>query len=210
MARLRWLTAKVKAIQLEKTFKKLGYSFFTNGDLNLNIIGIRNSSGRADVFDDSINVLYKVDGEWVWDAYEVTTEPGPSILKRPLKSVQHKGTAILVPGQYRGTYQLGWHGNAQSGHSALCQRGGEVKVWRDNNRDAKPDTHGPEDQGWFGINIHKHRGARARVNVGGASAGCQVFKDSVDFAIFMETCRDSADKYGNSFTYTLLDEKDLV
>ena len=210
MAKIKGLAAKIEAERIEKTLGRLGYAFFKKGDYNLNIIGIRNSSGKPDTFDDSINLLYKISGNWVWDTYEITTEPGPNILRRPLKSVQDKGTAILVPGQYRSAYRIGWHGSSTNGHTALCQRGREVSVWRDNNRDAIPDTHGPEDKGWFGINIHKHRGSGARINTGGVSAGCQVFRDSIEFAEFMETCRDSEDKYGNSFTYTLIDEKDLV
>lgn len=210
MPKITGLAAKIEAKRIAKVLANMNYAFFTKGDYNLNIIGIRSSSGRADVFDDSINLLYKENGAWTWSVYEVTTEPGPSILKRPLESVKHKGTAILVPGQYRSTYQIGWHGNKRAGHSALCQRGGEVKVWRDNNRDAKPDLHGPEDEGWFGINIHKHRGVRARVNVGGASAGCQVFRNSLDFVDFMNICKKSADIYGNSFTYTLINEEDLI
>jgi len=210
MARLTGLAAKVIAEQYKQTLNEKGFAFFENGDYNLNIIGVRSDSGDASKFDDFINVLYKVSGSWICDSYPVTTEPGPSILKRPLREVAHKGTAILVPDQYRSTYQIGWHGNRDRGHMALCQRGGKVSVWRDNNRDLKPDYHGPEDVGWYGINIHKHRGSDARVNTGGASAGCQVFQSSVDFAEFMETCSDARDRWGNNFTYTLIEEKDLV
>ena len=209
MSKLIGLPAKVHKDYLKAALSRKGYAFFENGDLNLNIIGIRNKSGDASKFDDSINIVYKINGEWVCDVYQVTTEPGPSILRRPLKEVSHKGTAILVPGQYRSTYIIGWHGSRDRGHMALCQRGGKVSVWRDNNRDAKPDYHGPEDVGWYGINIHKHRGADSRVNTGGVSAGCQVFRSSRDFSEFMETCSDARDKWGNSFTYTLLDEADL-
>lgn len=207
MAKLVGLAAKVLADQYNRVLSEKGFKFFENGDYNLNIIGVRNNSGDASRFDDFINVFYKVNGAWVCDSYPVTTEPGPSILKRPLKSVAHKGTAILVPGQYTSTYKIDWHGNRDRGHMALCQRGGQVSVWRDNNRDSKPDYHGPEDVGWYGINIHKHRGSDARVNTGGASAGCQVFQSSRDFAEFMETCDEAKDKWGNSFTYTLLEEK---
>ena len=207
MAKLTGLAAKVLADQYKKVLEDKGFAFFENGDYNLNIIGVRNDSGDASKFDDFINVLYKVDGDWVCDTYPITTEPGVSILRRPLKAVAHKGTAILVPNQYRGTYKIDWHGNQHKGHMALCQRGGQVSVWRDNNRDSTPDTHGPEDKGWYGINIHKHRGSDARVNTGGVSAGCQVFQSSKDFAEFMETCDDARDKWGNSFTYTLLEEK---
>ena len=209
MAKLTGFAAKMMADQYRQALTDKGYAFFENGDLNLNIIGVRNDSGDASKFDDSINVIYKLEGEWVVDVYPVTTEPGTSILRRPLKEVEHKGTAILVPGQYRSTYKIDWHGSSEKGHVALCQRGGKVKVWRDNNRDTTPDYHGPEDEGWYGINIHKHRGSDARVNTGGSSAGCQVFQSSMDFAEFMETCEDASDKYGNKFTYTLLEERDL-
>ena len=207
MAKLVGLAAKVLADQYNRVLSEKGFKFFENGDYNLNIIGVRNNSGDASRFDDFVNVFYKVNGAWVCDSYPVPTEPGPSILKRPLKSVAHKGTAILVPGQYTSTYKIDWHGNRDRGHMALCQRGGQVSVWRDNNRDSKPDYHGPEDVGWYGINIHKHRGSDARVNTGGVSAGCQVFQSSRDFAEFMETCDEAKDKWGNSFTYTLLEEK---
>ena len=209
MAKLTGFAAKMLADQYKQALTNKGYAFFENGDLNLNIIGVRNDSGDASKFDDSINVIYKVNGDWVADVYPVTTEPGVNILKRPIKEVRHKGTAILVPDQYRSTYIIGWHGSREKGHTALIQRGGQVTVWRDNNRDTTPDYHGPEEEGWFGINIHKHRGSDARVNTGGVSAGCQVFQSSVDFAEFMETCEDAAEKYGNKFTYTLLDERDL-
>tara|TARA_B100000963_G_C22615551_1_gene667138 strand:- start:1433 stop:2077 length:645 start_codon:yes stop_codon:yes gene_type:complete len=209
MAKLTGLSAKVMVEQYKKVFSQKGYAFFENGDYNLNIVGVRNDSGDASKFDDFLNVLYKVDGEWVCDVYPATTEPGTSILKRPIKAVRHKGTAILVPDQYRSTYRIGTHGGKRS-YTALVQRGGKVRVARDNNRDSKPDYHNPEEEGWFGINIHKHWGSDARVNTGGVSAGCQVFQSSKDFYEFMDTCQQSADTWGNSFTYTLIEEKDLL
>lgn len=209
MAKLKGLCAKIMAEKYQKIFENKGYAFFEKGDYNLNIIGVRNDSGDASKFDDFIVVLYKVLSEWVCDIYPITTEPGTSILKRPIKEVRHKGTAILVPDQYRSTYRIDWHGNKQRGHMALCQRGGQVRVWRDNNRDTKPDYHGAEEEGWFGINIHKHRGSSARINTGGVSAGCQVFQSSEDFYKFMDICETSSSKWGNSFTYTLLEEQDL-
>jgi len=209
MARLTGLSAKIMVEQYKKVFAEKGYAFFEKGDYNLNIVGVRNNSGSASKFDDFLNVLYKVDGDWVCDVYAATTEPGTSILRRPIKEVRHKGTAILVPDQYRSTYRIGTHGGKRS-YTALVQRGGKVRVVRDNNRDSKPDYHNPEEEGWFGINIHKHWGSDARVNTGGVSAGCQVFQSSKDFYEFMDTCQESADKWGNSFTYTLIREDDLL
>ena len=209
MAKLTGLAAKVVADQYKRVLENKGFAFFENGDHNLNIIGVRNDSGDASKFDDFINVLYKEAGEWVCDTYPVTTEPGTSILRHPLKSVAHKGTAILVPGQYRSTYKIGWHGNRDRGHMALCQRGGKVSVWRDNNRDRKADIDGPREKGMFGINIHRQWGSDDREYTGGVSAGCQVFRSSKDFYEFMEICHVAAEMYSNSFTYTLINDVDL-
>ena len=209
MAKLTGLSAKVMVKQYKSAFEKKGYAFFENGDYNLNIVGVRNDSGDASKFDDFLNVLYRVGDEWVCDIYPATTEPGTSILKRPIKEVRHKGTAILVPDQYRSTYRIGTHGG-KTRYTALIQRGSKVRVVRDNNRDSKPDYHNPEEEGWFGINIHKHGGSDARLNTGGVSAGCQVFQSSKDFYEFMDTCDEASQRWGNSFTYTLLDERDLL
>ncbi len=208
MARLTGLCAQMMVEKYKKVFLNKGYSFFEKGEYNLNIVGVRNDSGDASKFDDFINVIYKVDEKWVCDVYPVTTEPGTSILRLPIKSVRHKGTAILVPDQYRSTYKIGLH-NGKRKYTALIQRGGKVKVARDNNRDRTPDYHNPEEEGWFGINIHRHWGSDARVNTGGVSAGCQVFQDSRDFYEFMDTCELASEHWGNSFTYTLLREQDI-
>jgi hypothetical protein len=203
MSKISGLQSRIIKDQFKSTLESKGYVFFERGDYNLNIISVRNDSGRADRFDDSLNVMYKIDGEWVVDTYVITTEPGPKILRRP---INEKGTAILVPDQYRGTYKIGRHKT----YTALCQHGGRVKVWRDDNRDSEPDYVGPEDEGWYGINIHKHSGPDDRENPGGSSAGCQVFQSTVDFLEFMSTCHQAASKYSNSFTYTLLNEEDLL
>ena len=205
MAKLQGLQARKIASQFKEALTAKGYAFFEKGDYNINIVGVRNESGRADVFDDFMNVIYKVNGEWVVDSYVITTEPGTSILRRPINS---KGTAILVPDQYRSTYKIDIHGGKRK-YTALCQRSGEVQVWRDGNKDGKPDYVGSKDKGFYGINIHRQWGSDEREYTGGVSAGCQVFQSSVDFYEFMETCNKAADKWGNSFTYTLINEADL-
>jgi hypothetical protein len=42
------------------------------------------------------------------------------------------------------------------------------------------------------------------------SEGCQVFKRKSDFLEFMRICNQSAKVQGNSFTYTLLESKDIL
>ena len=41
------------------------------------------------------------------------------------------------------------------------------------------------------------------------SAGCQVFSKESDFNEFMDVCRKASDVWGNSFTYTLIESKDI-
>ena len=206
MARLTGADAEVFVKKLIDAFQKNGYSFFEKGDYNLNIVGVRNNSGKADRFDDNINVAYKVDGDWVVDAYTATTEPGVNILKRPIVK---GGTAILIPGQYKGAYKIDTHGGKRR-YLAVCQRNKPVKIWRDDNRDRKPDYSGKVHEGMFGINIHRQWGPDDREYTGGVSAGCQVFQSSKDFYEFMETCQVSSSEWGNCFSYTLLNEDDLI
>lgn len=206
MGRLTGANAEILVKKFKKTCLKKGYKFFERGDYNLNIVGVRNDSASADTFDDNINVFYKIDNKWVVDCYPATTEPGTRILQKPIVK---GGTAILIPGQYSSVYKIDIHGGKRK-YKALCQRLGDVKIWRDDNRDRSPDYTGPVHEGRFGINIHRQWGADDREYTGGVSAGCQVFQSAVDFYQFMETCDVAAQQYSNSFTYTLLDEKDLL
>lgn len=164
---------------------------------NLNIFGIRNTKRRINEFDDFLYVIYRdYKLDWRIHQWQITTDPGLSVLKNP---VNQKGTAILVPGQYKSCYKLGLH---HQSYKALVQQGGPVKVYRDNNRDAIHDfDENTIDEGFFGINIHK--AGTNSTQVDGWSAGCQVFKKQRDFDDFIKLCDESAEIYGNSFTYTL-------
>jgi hypothetical protein len=75
--------------------------------------------------------------------------PGTASLRRPLNS---KGTAILKEGQYTDVYSIDLH---QGKYEALCQRNGNVEVYRDGDKDDTPELTGKTFKGMFGINIHK-------------------------------------------------------
>jgi len=45
--------------------------------------------------------------------------------------------------------------------------------------------------------------------VNGYSAGCQVVQDPQDYLVHMTLVRQARINWGNSFTYTLINEKDL-
>lgn len=185
---------------LLQAVKALGHTVFTNGDYNLNIIGIRNPVPVVNKFDDMICVVYKENGQWITRSYPATTDPGTYWLANPMKVT---GTAIMVPGQYSGAYKIGKH---RGSYEALVQTGGKVKVWRDGNRDEILDyeAEDAEYDGYFGINIHRATAHGASPEVNKWSAGCQVFQESEDFAEFMEIVNKSAEVYGDTFTYTLI------
>tara|TARA_R100000808_G_C2132719_1_gene141623 strand:+ start:593 stop:1219 length:627 start_codon:yes stop_codon:yes gene_type:complete len=208
MATLKGLHARITAELFKEVLEDKGYVFFDgNKSYNINIIGVRNSSNSSKSFDDSLLVIYRnILLEWQVESYQITTDPGPYILRKPINP---DGTAILVPDQYRGVYKIGLHGGSFR-HTALIQRGGKVKVYRDDDKDSKLEMDERKIQeGMFGINIHRHSRPAEREYVNGTSAGCQVFKNSKEFADFLEVCNISADKFGNSFTYTLLEEADI-
>jgi len=185
-----------------------GYKWFESGNYNLNIVGVRNSETHGKVtnkFDDCITVSYNIDGEEKFHCFSATTDPG-SHWERNL--LNKDGVAILVPNQYRSSHEIRKH---QGKYEALCQKK-PVKVYRDNNKDSKYDMLEENiHEGIFGINIHK---AGSRINgstqIDKWSAGCQVFSKESDFNQLMGLAYKAKDLYGNSFTYTLIESKDLV
>lgn len=200
------LYSKCKVCDFKKLFNKKGYSYFENGNYNVNIIGVRSNQNNkvTNKYDDYLVVIYNTNTGWKRHIYNITTEPGLKLMKAPSNS---KGTAILAPGQYKGAYKIDKH---RGKYYALCQRNAVVKVYRDNNRDTvydyKPET---IDTGMFGINIHRSNEFWTRSTIDGYSAGCQVFNDPKEFNSFMTIIKKAADIFGNKFTYTLITEEDI-
>lgn len=199
---------KIKGLSYEKVQKiyaKKGYKFFDKGQYNLNIFGIRCATD-TNLFDDYLCVAYRDKNNkehvLVWEA---TTDPGRHWLNNPMNK---KGTAIVVPGQYPGSHKIGKH---QGKYVALRQKG-LIKVYRDDDRDNEHDLDpNTIDEGRkFGINIHRSNPNDESTIVNKWSAGCQVFSKVKDFNIFMWLCKLAAKRYSNSFTYTLLEDKDVL
>ena len=194
--------------QIQTAVQSKGHKFFENGDYNVNIVGVRNSATDNKVtnkFDDWMTISYKVNGEWNFHCYDCTTDPGKYWVDNLLNP---DGVAIVVPGQYRGSHQIGLH---QGKYEALRQMK-PIKVWRDDNEDNVYD-HIADDiqEGIFGINIHK-AGSRVEgsTQIDKWSAGCQVIASNDDWKKFMAICERAKDIHGNSFSYTLLSSTDIV
>jgi len=177
-------------------------------DYNLNIVGVRSLNPKPDQFDDTLLIFHRFRGLWDIYYWHITTDPSIFYLHQPIVA---EGTAILKEGQYRGVYKIAFHYSRFNTHRAVCQRLGNVTVYRDNNRDDYLNLiPGEEQTGRFGINIHR---ASSTVtvpdNIGKYSAGCQVFADPRQFRQFMQMCENGKNAFGNKFTYTLLHERDF-
>ena len=197
------LANKCANADFQKILARKGYAFFTKGEYNLNIIGVRHKGAKVtNHFDDCLVVIYNTGNEKnVKRVFTCTTLPGKKAMEHPM---QVKGTAILKEGQYRGAWKIGYH---KGKYKALCQAK-PVPVYRDGNKDDKFDLNPISiDRGIFGINIHKAGDNSTLVD--GWSYGCQVLAKSLDFNALMRLAERSASIFGNSFTYTLINEEDL-
>jgi hypothetical protein len=199
-------------VQIVKVMEAKSYRLYRGTkpqQRGLNIVGIRSRADSPDKFDDTIAIFYLLPSAADLMLFAITTDPSPYYLKKPIKGTP--GTAILKEGQYKDVYKIATHKpSGGSGHTAVCQRLGEVTVWRDNTKDGTLNYVNPQT-GMFGINIHKGPANgdwdSKSLNY---SAGCQVFADLDDFALFMKRCnKEMADTEQNVFTYTLLNEKDF-
>ena len=143
--------------QIEAAVKAKKYAWFAdeaNKGYDVNIVGVRNNAPSVadkvtNVFDDHITISYKdengVEQFFCWSA---TTDPG----KKGVQQFSNKkGVARLVPNQYRGVWAIDKH---QGKYTALCQRNGNVTVYRDADKNLVFDE-SKLDTGMFGINIHK-------------------------------------------------------
>ena len=184
--------------------QSLGYE--TWGDpWRLFLFGVRSEERKADAFDDMLGCAYVTD-EGLWEAHywPGTTDPGAYYLEHPMNSA---GCAILVPGQYLDTWTIDLHSGK---YEALCQRAGEVSVYRDPSGDDKLDLDPSTiSTGYFGINLHAATRTEHQTStvVGKWSAGCQVHASADGFAKMMELAHAQQDKTGRkTFSYTLMNK----
>jgi len=179
-----------------------GYKVFEsdNKPLNLNYVGIRDTSG-VNKFNDWLVLFWKYKGQWSSFYRPATTDPGTYWLNNPMNV---EGTAILKEDQYRGAWKLGKH----KGYDALVQKK-EVTVIRDGNKDGILDLAGYEEAGFFGINHHRANAKNESTQVDKWSAGCQVTSDPHLYDIFIQLCKESQEIWGEGLTYTLLNIEDF-
>ena len=186
---------------IKKILQSKKYNFF-EGELNLNMVGIRTNNRKIDNWDDYFCLVYQENGQdKIFIDDQFTTDPGITYMQKKL--LNPKGCSILVPGQYKGMWTIGLH---QNKYEAFVQKN-PCSVYRDRNLnnylDFDPTT---IDTGIFGIN--QHHGYDSK-NVGPNSAGCQVHKSIKTLKQILDIAKKSVPLHGPTFTYTLLEESDI-
>ena len=204
------MTYKYTKEQIKDTVEGLGYKYFEGDNYDVNIIGIRNSKTAGKItnkFDDLMTISYKDEnGEWQYHEYDCTTDPGDDWMENPW--IDKIGCAVLKPGQYRGSHKLRLH----SGRYLALGQKKDVTVYRDNNRNNKYEfDESTCDTGVFGINIHRATPLEGKTStyVNKYSAGCQVIAANDDWFAFLEICQTAREEWGNSFSYTLIESKNI-
>jgi hypothetical protein len=183
--------------------KSQGYSF-DERPYKLNVIGIRNPKNTSpEKFEDEIAYFYyDENGNINGKVVPATTSPSVYYLENPIVS---GGSAILKQGQYKDAYSIGLHRGL---YEALVQSK-PVTIIRDADRNKYINFFAPTTTGLYGINIHRASVKNNVTYIGQDSAGCQTFQNIIDFDDMMKMAKKSRDLYGNTFTYTLIDQKQV-
>jgi hypothetical protein len=183
----------MKQLTLEELLNFVKEQGFVPQEDNINFIALRANMKFDNKFTDDFYWYYKQNDIWVLEFAKITTKAGLTYVKHPLNS---KGTAVLKPGLHKDAFILGRHKNS---YRAIVQHA-PLPVWRDKTKD---DIIDPiiEDNGIFGINIHRSVKEGEAENVNDYSAGCLAFKSGSRFSKFIKDVIENTNKNG---LYSLL------
>lgn len=182
--------------KIHDEMRKRSHRVFVNGDLNLNIIFVRQTLDTTNKFDDLHIVTWKENGVWWEWIAPCTTKPGVKAVADPGNPV---GVARVKAGQFSSAMTFGRHHDE---YRCLVQCV-PLPLWRDRNRDGTPDYEiAPVMQK---AHIHIHKAGSSSTIVDHWSEGCLVDAKASDFAEFMKICDKSAEKYGDKFTFSVLE-----
>ena len=130
-----------------------------------------------------------------------------------IKDDYNPGIQTLVPSQYLGVYQIG---NKMGGNALITKENSKQMVWIDSEFKkpeylpanlSKPIKENKKGTGDFGIAIQN--GFPGGKKVGNWSVdGSQTLSTKEDSSEFFDLCNKHKDKWGDSFTYTLVTKKD--
>jgi hypothetical protein len=205
----------------------------------MNIVGVRRQYEGMDysnAFIDDCYLIYKNDsGKWVSHKYRITTMPGfyygeedgskdgeflffkvgwqmtnGKIAKAVINNKQSKrfinrnGLGMLRPSQMIDTYYYGDY------KGPALRTSKPQPVYRDLSTGKKIKyTSGKDKPDWGNACFFHLSGNSSSITVDNWSEGCQVFATRSEWTHFMNLCKIHSEKHKNSFTYTLLEERDF-
>jgi hypothetical protein len=201
-----------------EALRKKGYAFFEAGDYNLNIIGVRNKQIFDNKFSDRLILLYKVNGIWrtletAWTTLAGTAGKGGE--QNPLTAQETgtgvSGTAVIIPNQYRRVYKFVDNYFLWLSYPYFAQVN-NMQYWRDNDKNGKI-TKGKIYSGNYATNLHRmsnNNEPRTVINdmFVAWSQGCNGSPEP-EYKKILPIVRESVKRYGDIFTYTLLDKEDF-
>jgi hypothetical protein len=164
-------TKSHKAIQdavtkIRTTFAKKEYKYNIDG---VNIFAFRTNDDYTDTASDWFVVINKD----TLIAVPCSTKAGRYYVYNPISYGGLTGTAVLLEGQYRQSWQFITASSWQTLwlQTPYFQQIKPVKIFRDGNKNNKLDRNMPVQEGLFGINIHT---AGLNYTIWNWSAGCIV------------------------------------
>lgn len=172
---------------------------------DLFLFGVRHPNARLGQWDDVLGAIMRIEGVgWRYRLWPGTTDPGVDGDRKDDPRLHVDGTAILVPGQYRGCWTLGLHRAGTSSEHEAFRQHRPMRFWRDHEQDGVRTTGGRVLSDTIGCNGHRpYKDGLGRVGV--ASLACQVWQWQRDHAEAMGWAhlQQAAHPTWRSYSYTL-------
>lgn len=195
---------------IKQAVKNKGYSFF-EGNLNLNFVFERTSDIITNKFTDWLHLAFQENGVDNILTIPCTTKPGiKGSTDSPITYEGVTGTAIIVPGQYKSTWEFR-DTDKEFSHYPYFRQVKPIDYWRDGNKDQLVDRVQFQDDKIFGTHWHKMSqvGTYGSGLVNNWSLGCMGAAEP-EFKKLLPIVRKSVVIYGNRFTGTILESKDFI
>ena len=193
--------SRVTTNDLIQKLRHKGFKVF-EGIGQLNLVGIRNPNARSGHFDDTLHVFSKVsETEWVHHTCNMTTDPGTYWHQKKGKP---KHTLMLAEGQYINAFA---NVESKTKLASLVQIK-PVLAYPTYDRNAVLDLfQGNTEKGMYRIQLTCAKSNGKYLYLTNNMEGCQVVQYKDDYFKLINMWKWHLAQYGNTFTYTLLDER---
>jgi len=191
----------------------MNYEFF-EGELNLNMIWERTSNVFTNKFSDFLHIVYQKGGQNLVLTIPATTKPGlngAGAILNPPTVHGITGTDVIIPGQYKGTWQFRDTGDFIPGKTfpfnyPYFEQINGVNYWRDGEKLLNITKTQEHDNTIDGTQWHlmSNLNTDGSGNVNNFSEGCMGSYWSAWNSI-LPLVREAVAKYHNVFTGTLID-----